>query len=99
MFEIVLRGVPKTKRSSIWHTQVKKNQIYSIKSLSEIRQNSVPNCPYTHSKCVRYNPYKQRGICQNHGNKNAKSIRCPSLPYFISNGWRIAVLKGGRLHV
>ena len=62
-------------------------------------QNSVPNCPYTHSKCVRYNPYKQRGICQNHGNKNAKSIRCPSLPYFISNGWRIAVLKGGRLHV
>jgi hypothetical protein len=62
-------------------------------------QNLLPNCPYTHSKCIRYNPLKQRGICQNHANSNAKSVRCTALPFFVSDGWHVAVLKGGRLHV
>lgn len=62
-------------------------------------QDQIPYCPYTHIKCVRYNPLKQRGVCQNHANSNAKSERCIALPYFISDGWHVAVLKGGRLHV
>ena len=60
----------------------------------------IPNCPYTRSKCIRYNSRKKRGICQNHANSNAKSVRCSALPSFITDGcWHLAVLKGGRLYV
>ena len=62
-------------------------------------QEQIPNCPYTRSKCVRYNPLKKCGICQNHANSNAKSVRCNSLPSFVVDGWHVSVLKGGRLHV
>ena len=59
----------------------------------------VPSCPYTHLECVRFNPVKKCGVCQNHANKNAKSIRCSFLPTFVKDGWHLAILKGERLHV
>jgi hypothetical protein len=62
-------------------------------------QYQIPKCPYTRLKCVRFNPVEKRGVCQNHANSNAKSIRCSSLPSFVADGWHFAVLKGGRLHV
>jgi hypothetical protein len=62
-------------------------------------QEQAPNCPYTRLKCIRYNPSKKQGVCQNHANTYVKSVRCTSLPAFVSDGWHLAVLKGGRLHV
>jgi hypothetical protein len=62
-------------------------------------QDQIPNCPYTRLECIRYNPVKKHGTCQNHANTYAKSVRCSSLPSWVSNGWHLAVLKGGRLHV
>jgi hypothetical protein len=70
-----------------------------IKLEGAISQEQIPNCPYTRSKCVRYNSLKKCGICQSHANSNAKSIRCSSLPSFVVDGWHVAILKGGRLCV
>jgi hypothetical protein len=80
--------------------QTSNSQSSIQKSLERtVSQEQTPNCPYTRSKCVNYNPLKKRGNCQSHGNSHSKSVRCTSLPYFVPDGWKVAILKGGRLYV
>jgi hypothetical protein len=59
----------------------------------------VPNCPYMHLPCIKYNSVFKNGVCQSHGNGCSKSVRCGWLPSWVSNGHRLAVLRGGHLRV
>jgi hypothetical protein len=59
----------------------------------------IPNCPYTHESCTRYDPVLKYGVCQTHANRHHKSVRCRWLPSWVSDGWHLAVLRGGRLYV
>ncbi len=59
----------------------------------------IPNCPYKHESCTKYDPVLKQGVCQTHANRHHKSVRCRWLPSWVSDGWHLAVLQGGHLHV
>lgn len=59
----------------------------------------VPLCPYNRLECVNYNLVFEHGVCQTHTNRHHKSVRCSRLPSWVPNGWHLAKMQGGRLHV
>lgn len=65
----------------------------------KVTAHKTPNCPYRHIKCVNYNSFSKQGVCQTHGNRYSKSIRCCLLPSWVKDGYHLAVLNGGHLHV
>jgi hypothetical protein len=69
------------------------------KSLNLQSNPKVPLCPYKHVECIKYNLFLEYGVCQTHTNRHHKSIRCCWLPSWVPNGWHLAKMRGGRLHV
>lgn len=76
---------------------------FSHMSQTRVREirfgNCSPICPYMHMLCLNYNSVKKQAVCQGKGNQHQKGARCSWVPSFVSNGYHVAVLRGGFLRV
>lgn len=54
---------------------------------------SFPACPYMQLRCLKYNPILKYAVCV------SQCGRCCWLPSWVSDGYHVAKLRGGRLYV
>lgn len=79
---------------------IKKQDLLEVEKYNQgLNPKKVPPCPYSLKTCENFDTVLQRGVCQSHGNRYSKSIRCSSLPRWVKDGFHIAVLRGGHLCV
>jgi len=60
----------------------------------------IPDCPYRRLGCLKYDSVLKRAVCQGKGNQYS-AMRCCWLPSWVKpkDGFKVAVLRGGRLYV